>query len=130
MPIVCGYAMTVILPLIDDFRGQAQIPFQTKPMKMVLICSFVVPAWHGAYAVYIQHHKPAIIEVIVSDQGAGFSFPPLVSNIDTERGETYLWFYGHTLLLGHTQRYIITLLPYSNIMISASPCLTNSRLTN
>jgi hypothetical protein len=134
MPIVCGYAMTVIFPLIDHFRGKKQIPFQTKPIKMILhsvlriaifisslylIFSVVTPAWHGAYAVYIQHHQPNIIDVMVSDQAAGFSFPPLVSNINTQSGKTFLWFYGHTLPLGQAQRYTITLLPYSNIVISA-----------
>jgi hypothetical protein len=135
LPIFSVYLIVQPLPLIDHFRGVRLMPFDTKPVKMtfyailrVLIClagfyvfvSLAIPAWRGAYDLYVAKDNPDVLNVVVQDQGLGLSFPPIAAAINTVDLKNYTWFYGRTLYLGDTQNYTITLLPHTNIVINVS----------
>jgi len=132
LPIFCACMILIPLPLIDHFRGVRPMPFDSKPIKMtfyailrILICFagfyvllwLVIPAWRGAYDLYILKETPDVLKVTVQDQGQGLSFPPLAAPINTADLKSFFWFYGHTLSLGVTQSYTLTLLPHTNIVI-------------
>jgi hypothetical protein len=137
LPILATYFMFAITPLVNHFRGVQLMPFDTKPVKMTfysvlrvlvfiagiyLISVEVLPAWRGAYDLYVLGKKPDSLKVVIQDQGLGLSFPPLVAAINTPGDEnSFVWFYGRTLRLGDTQNYTLTLLPDSNIVIDVAP---------
>jgi hypothetical protein len=113
------------------------MPFDAKPMKMTfysvlrvlvfiagiyLMSVEVLPAWRGAYHLYVIGEKPESLKVVIQDQGLGLNFPPLVAAINTPGDEnSFVWFYGRALRLGETQNYTLTLLPHSNIVIDVAP---------
>jgi hypothetical protein len=119
------------------------MPFGTKPVKMtfyailrILIClaglylfvALVIPAWRGAYDLYVVKDTPDVLSVTVQDQGQGLSFPPLAAPINTTGdSQSFIWIYGYTLYLGNTRNYILTLLPHTNIVIDVGQ--TNSQST-
>jgi hypothetical protein len=137
LPILSAYFILVILPLIDHLRGVRLMPFNAKPVKMTfysalrvvvfmagiyLVFMDVLPAWRGAYDLYVTGNKPEVFTGLIDRQGSGLSFVPLVGGIQL-RGypDEFTWFYGHYLPYSETQIYTLTVLPDSNIVIDVTP---------